>query len=97
MKEKNVLEKAMLGMPDHLKKYYERLKGKVDEEKIIAYLAEIDINEMDEDLEDPETYDWDTEEGFQAIIDDIYAFSNDEAFYKEGLQWALKGWENLYI
>ena len=89
------LSVAIPSMPMYIRKYYRKLRGKVNEKDLIAYLGGADINNFD--LDDEDVYDWSSIEGIQAIIDDINLVTNDkdlEDLYKEGLQWALNGWKN---
>ena len=93
---KDKLEGAVKSMPAYLRKYYRKLKGKVDEEELIAYLAAADADEQD--LDDEEAYDWGSEGGVQGIIKDIKLFRDVLGIneYKSYLQWALDGWKNSW-
>ena len=89
------IENAIKTMPNYFKKYYKLLKGKVDEEKIISYLAGIDIDNARADLENPDIYDWDTNQGIQATIRDIELFAKFADEYKKSLQHAVNGWKKM--
>ena len=88
------LEGAVRSMPSYLKKYYRKLKDKVDEKDLVTYLASADAEEQE--LDDEEIYDWSSARGIQEIINDIKLFKDalDDSEYDDYLQWALDGWKN---
>lgn len=89
------LEGAVKSMPAYLRKYYRKLKGKVNEKDLIVYLAAADV---DEQALDDEPYDWDSAKGIQEIVEDIKLFKDtiEDFGYDDYLQWALDGWKNSW-